>query len=278
MPDEPEVTQVTPVEGSADAGGGTEGAESAARSTSEYLTREALDEVMSGFAGQYQGGLEEMRGQLNQMAQALTRIYQGRGQQTQTNKPQIPDYPEFAEMDVHGFQKLLKSMNDDQTKRWETMQRRMEMMEQDRRMERDAEKYFNYLRSQTETAISKFPVFQEDWAKELLANTISVQANNVRGNLHNLNVMKIAQGLAGNLEKFRAAQAAAAAAESGQPGGTGIVPAGGGGSGAPPKGTPSRPGQKPMPEIKSERDIDKVFDQFLTPIAQGLFEDMGGGE
>jgi len=221
-----------------------------------YVTREALDQTVSGLT-------QEMRRQLGQMQQMLQQSMQ-QTPQTPNQQPQdyFPDYRSFEQevlQDPTRFYDVMKQMREEQRQIQEQTTQRLEQLQRELQIREHTERYYNYLNQQTEAVVKQYPVLQDKKVQEILKGQVAAHINAVNGDLQQVNIPQIAKNLVATIDGLVQARLKT---QDGQPTAPGKPPAA-------PQGSPTKPApSKDKREINTWDDFEAGLDE-LVAVAAG---------
>ena len=226
----------------------------------ESVTREMLEEALSGVSGQYQQHIDNLGQQLRQMQQALmARKPQPQPQQKQSIVPD--DVDAFSNMDGYKVHQMLKTLEQRTMQNEQKMQQRYNEIRQQNEMRERSERYYQHLYNQTEAAAKSDPMFQDQEAREFLERQVVAHVQASNGNIQQVNIPQIAQKTAAFIRKLADAKyKEKLSAPPAKP--------------QAPKGSPAKPGKPPL-DVKSLDDLDKAMDQVVPGFEKQLRQEMG---
>ncbi|MFO7902312.1 MAG: hypothetical protein R6U98_06620 [Pirellulaceae bacterium] len=214
----------------------------------EPITREMLDEALSGVAGQYQDRIDALGQQMQQLQQFLMyqRQSQTKPQTQQQHQGVVPEFDRFAEMRPQDAHRLLKQLEERIQATERAATQRYEQLTQREKQKDQAERYYQYLYNETETAAKSDPMFQDPAARDFLEKQIVAHIQASGGNLQKVNIPQIAKKTVEFIQKM--ADSKVKEKMSASPGPP-----------RPPSGSAAKPGKPPL-NVTSLDDFDKAFD------------------
>lgn len=253
----------------------------------KYLTEEALQEALSGFASQFQEYFDGIHGQVSQLGSQVQNMQRRSAQPRQPQQPILPELPDFHEMlqnqDSYSLRRMFEQMNNRYESRLNRAMQMIERINSQRQQEQTEKMYYDHFMNQVNAAVKQFPRFADPQARDYFEHQVAAAIANSGGNVRSVNVLQIAKGMDTWLGSLGAGAAGAAAAAAGAEGGGegGEPPAPPAGPGAAPKGTASKPTEKTADtsKITDWESFDKAADEELPKIeemraAEGGMEEM----